>query len=63
MDNEAEIEARAYCDRLAQMILAYELDPRNFTKAMRARHGTATKTGGIIENYNGYSSTSALPRR
>lgn len=63
MEPDSEIEARAYCDRLAELLLAYELDPRNFMKAMRARHGMALKPGGIVENYNGYFSTTTLPRR
>jgi hypothetical protein len=28
----------AYCARIAQGLLEYELDPRNFTREMRARN-------------------------
>lgn len=33
-DNKLE---EAYCRRLMEQIVAYELDPKNFTKLMRAR--------------------------
>jgi hypothetical protein len=35
-----DLDEEAYCKRLSEMLLEYELDPRNFTKVMRAHKPT-----------------------
>lgn len=37
-DPESPEAERAYCKRLMEKLVEYELDPRNFTKTMRARN-------------------------
>jgi hypothetical protein len=37
MDDAEDTIEKAYCKRLMDRIVEYELDPKNFTKLMRAR--------------------------
>jgi hypothetical protein len=47
----------AYCRRLMEQIVAYELDPKNFTQIMRAR------TLGRYRPVDGDYSNAAIGRR
>lgn len=47
---DQENAERAYCEKLMQQIVEYELNPRNFTKAMRAQNALTRRFAGYDYN-------------
>jgi hypothetical protein len=52
-EEKLAVAERAYCKKIAEALLAYETDPRNFTAIMRARNNQSRRGAlPVVSSYD-----------